>query len=306
MTASVAPYLYTEARLNIEPTYHNSILQISTEPTGLFGSRKRARADDGDGDQDEEAYAKRHLATESSIFFRRRTRSPRAFVWRILDDGRQLELQCVDLVQGRRNTHESVLSFRLQFAHAIRANGVAFADPDQHDALDVFVLTTANELFTFALSKADLLRATVPVSSAEWDPKACWKCFKPASFSFKFPYRLVSASSLELFVSLHDGGILRLNRKPGDNGMLSLALFLMFLIFLMSLLLYLLFWLLVVCVVLVVLIFSIFSIFFMLLLLLVLNAPRVQCNHLLTSSCKALRGARRSSPKADGALRSAA
>jgi len=217
MATATAPYLYTEARLNIEPAYHNSTLHISTESAGPFSGRKRTRLDDSDIDQDEDAFAIRNLASEGSIFFRRRDRSPRSFLWRVLQDRKLLEIQCIDLLQPRRNTQESVLTFALSFANPIRPNGIAFADPEQHDVLDIFVLTTGNELFTFSLTKALLLKGVVP-SPSNFDASGCYKCYKPTSFSFKHPYKLVATSSQELFISLHDGGLLRLDRKPGENG----------------------------------------------------------------------------------------
>lgn len=217
MATVIAPYLYTEARLNIEPTYHNSTLHISTESNGLFPGRKRPRTEDSVADQDEQAYAKRHLATEGSIFFRRKTRSPRSFLWRVLQDRKILEIQCVDLVQSRRNTQESVLTYALSLTNPIRQNGIAFADPEHLDALEIFVLTTSNELFTFVLSKGILLKSSVPPPE-ELDTSSCFRCYKPTSFSFKHPYKLVATSSLELFISLHDGSLLRLDRKAGENG----------------------------------------------------------------------------------------
>lgn len=217
MATTIAPYLFTEARLNIEPTYPNSTLHISTESFGLFSSRQRVRDKAPTTFPDEETYAREHLATESSIFFRRAERSPRSFLWRVLQDRRLLELQCVDLAQSKRNTAESVLTYALEFSHPIRSNGVAFADPAHVDALEVFVLTTSNELFTFTLSKGLLLKKEVPDPN-EFETGSAWKLFKPSSFSFKQPYKLVAASSLELFISLHDGGLLRLDRKAGENG----------------------------------------------------------------------------------------
>lgn len=224
MATAIAPYLYTEARLNIEPTFPNSTLHIPTEPTGLFSSTRPKRtlitssSPTADIDQDEESYARARLATESSIFFRRGTRSPRSFLWRILQDRHVLEIQCVDLAQSKRLEFvEGLLTFSVSFAQPIRANGVAFADPEHVDALEVFVLTTGNELFTVTLSKGVLVRKEVPGSS-EFETGSCWKVCRPASFSFKQPYKLVATSSLELFISLHDGGLLRLDRRAGENG----------------------------------------------------------------------------------------
>lgn len=216
MSALTAPYLFTEARLNIEPTFPGSTLHLPTHSASLISARKRPRFGD-DAERDEEAFSRKHIATESSIFFRRTSRAPRSFLWRVLDDRRQLDIQCVDLVQARKATQESVLTYVLTFASPIRLNGIAFADPDEHDALEVFVLTTANELFTFTLRKDLLVRASAP-ASADFEPSSCFTSFVPSSFSFRHPYKLVATSSLELLVSLHDGGLLRLDRRAGENG----------------------------------------------------------------------------------------
>jgi WD40 repeat protein/tetratricopeptide (TPR) repeat protein len=216
VTAPLAPCLYTEARLNIEPTYANSTLHIPTEGPSSFFSRKRSRADDTLADADEDAYAKRHLATESSIFFRRQNRNPRCFLWRVLEERKLLHIQSVDLIQARRNTQESVITFALSFSSPIRHNGVAFADAVERDALEVFVLTTSGELFTFTLRKDLLLRGSLP-SPAEFDPTSCFKVHQSPSFSFRVPYKLVALSSMDLLVSLGDGGLLRLSRNVGQG-----------------------------------------------------------------------------------------
>lgn len=217
-TAPLAPCLYTEARLNIEPTYANSTLHIGTEGPSLpsIFSRSRSKSSDTLADADEEAYAKRHLATESGIFFRRKHRSPRCFLWRVLEEGRLLHIQSVDLVQARRNTQECVITFALSFSNPIRPYGVAFADAVERDALEVFVLTTTNELFTFTLRKDLLLRGSLP-SVTDFDPASCFRVFQSPTFSFRSPYKLIATSSLQLLVSLSDGGLLRLERRAGDT-----------------------------------------------------------------------------------------
>ena len=216
MTSLTAPYLYTEARINIEPTFPGATLHIHTGSSSFFSPRKRQRLEN-DQEQDEDAYSKKYLATESSIFFRRKERTPRSFLWRVLNDRQTLELQCVDLVQERATKQESLLTYSLSLPNPIRPNGIAFADPEDTDSLHIFVLTTSNELFTFTLKKDLLLRSTVP-SSSDFDSASCYKSFSPSSFSFRYPHKLVSISSLELIISLHDGGLLRLTRKAGDNG----------------------------------------------------------------------------------------
>ena len=126
-----------------------------------------------------------------------------------------LEIQCVDLVQGGRSTAESTLTYVLSFSSAIRPNGIAFADPDEHDALDIFVLCTNNELFTFTLRRDLLIKPAIP-SSTDFDPSSCFKVYN-INTAIR-PYKLVATSSLELLVSLNDGRLLQLTRKPDDHG----------------------------------------------------------------------------------------
>ncbi|PSK37494.1 Nucleoporin NUP120 [Elsinoe australis] len=216
MASVIAPILYTEAPLNVEPTSAVSTFHISTESPSIFASRKRLRLDYGPA-IDQDSFAQKHVATESSIFFRSKEKAPRSILWRVLEDSKVLELQCVDLIQDHRSTQESLLSFRLSFANAIRPNGVALSDSHSHDALEVFVLTTSNELFTFSLRRDLLVRSTAP-SSSDFDATTAFKTYALSSFSFRHPYKLVALNDLELLVSLHDGSLLRLERRAGENG----------------------------------------------------------------------------------------
>jgi len=125
-----------------------------------------------------------------------------------------LELQSVDLIQDRYNKGEAVQALALNFPHTIQPFGIALADPEQRDALNVFVLTTANELYTLTIHKELFVRPAATQSDVgNW----CKICV-PSSFSFRSPYRLAATSAHELLISLHDGGLLRLTRKPGDDG----------------------------------------------------------------------------------------
>lgn len=208
------PTLYQEARINVEPTSPNSILSINTSKGSIFSAGRKRPHDEISG-LDEENYAKRHLASEASVFFRRKSRSPRSFLWRVLDDRQLLEIQCVDLVQEQKHAQESLLTFTITFPAAIVPCGAAFADPDEHDALEVFVLTTANELYTFSLRRDLLTREKPP---ADFESSACFKKHQSTALSFRHPYRLVALSAHELLISLHDGGLMRLDRNTGDNG----------------------------------------------------------------------------------------
>ncbi|KAF2088828.1 hypothetical protein K490DRAFT_72530 [Saccharata proteae CBS 121410] len=220
MATTTAPYLYTEARLNLDAPYAGSTIGFTLPPhsSAPFLSRprgQRAVVDDGYPSSNEVSFARRHLASsDASIFFRRKHPYPRSFLWRILDDRKVLEVRSVDLSIDPEHKGEAILTLLLSFPNAIRPYGVALAEPGERDALNIFVVTTANELYTLNLHKDFFIRT----AATEIDVEDWCKTFVPSAFSFRYPYRLVAASAEDLWVSLHDGGLLRLTREAGDDG----------------------------------------------------------------------------------------
>lgn len=210
-----APVLYQETRLSPTPG-PASVLHINAagNTSSLFGAGRKRPFDEISG-LDEESYARKHLATEGSLFFRPKSRSPRSFLWRVLNDRQLLEVQCVDLVLDQRHfKDESWLTFHISFPAAIIPGGVALADGQEKDALDIFVLTSGNELYTITLKRELLVRDTVPV---DFDPTTCVKRTAPGQLSYKRPYRLFALNNSELFITLHDGGIVRLEQSESGG-----------------------------------------------------------------------------------------
>lgn len=213
------PTLYQEVQLSPSPASPASVLTINTtgnnsQAVTLFGAGRK-RSHNEISELDEESYARKHLASEASVFFRRKSRFPRSFLWRVLDDRRLLEVQCVDLVQERGDSqNEGSLTFHIELPAAIVEGGVAFADPEETDALEVFVLTTGNDLFTITLKEDLLARDIAPI---DFDPATVVKKYTPSSFGFRYPYRMIAVNSLEILVSLHDGSLLRLERQPNES-----------------------------------------------------------------------------------------
>ncbi|KXL47867.1 hypothetical protein M433DRAFT_152568 [Acidomyces richmondensis BFW] len=214
------PVLYSEIRIPPTPSSSSSVLYINTsgEQSQRFALRHAGskRGFDEISGLDEEAYARKHLATDGSVFFRSNARSPRSFLWRILEDRKLVEIQSVDLV--RHSRHESVdgrLTFRLEFKDAILRHGVVFADPQEMDALECYVLTEGRDLYTVTLRRDLLARANPP---AEFDPSTCVKRYSSSFLSVRRPYRFHAINSLELLVSLVDGGLVKLERKAHDHG----------------------------------------------------------------------------------------
>lgn len=211
--------LYKEARLNIEPAFPGSTISFTLPPhtTSTFGTRttaKRAIITEQYADHDEESFTRRHLATDGSMFFRRHHEYPRTFLWRVLDNRKMLEIQAADLDHDSSHKFEANLTLLLKFASPIRPFCVAFAEPNDRDALTVFAITTANELYTITLHR-DFF--TNPAAS-EQDIENWCKTSEPVLFGGRIPYRLESLTVDDLLVSLDDGAICRL-QWDRDNKM---------------------------------------------------------------------------------------
>jgi hypothetical protein len=214
-----APFLYTETRLNLDQGYAGSTVDITLPGNSASAyehaqQAKRTVVSDIQIGSDEATFAREHLASDASVYFRRDGRYPRSFLWRLLDDRRALEIQSVDLSQDQSEKTEALLTLLLRFPAAIRPFCIAFGDPDDRDALNVFAITTTDELWTLTLHKDSFvhLKAT-EAPTLEW----C-KVAVPSIFRVAKPYRLFGSNARELFVSLVDGGIARLTRNPGDDG----------------------------------------------------------------------------------------
>ncbi|KAI9816409.1 MAG: hypothetical protein M1832_005076 [Thelocarpon impressellum] len=194
----------------IRPPSHAS-LAIQTSRVPLL---RRNPAKESLVAEDETVFARRLLATSASAYHRQSRRYPRSFLWRVLEDGKVLSIQAVDLSKSSEHAPEAPLILRLAFPNPVRPAGVTLSDSDLDDALNVFVVTTSNDLYTLTLSPKHFQQPSTAESSVE---KWC-KTFLPSSFSFRYPHRIVARSPQELLVSLHDGGLLRLTRGRDDDG----------------------------------------------------------------------------------------
>ena len=206
-----APYLYTETRLNLDQAYANSTIDITLSKTG---NHDRRLYNDVRIGSDEAQYSRDHLSSEASLFFRSDERCPRSFLWRLLDDRRALEIQAVDLSQDQKQKNEAILTLLLRFPAAIRPFCIAFADQAERDALNVFAITTTDELWTLTLHR-DLF---VHAKNTETLPTDWCKVTKPSMFAVTTPFRLFSSTARELFVSMKDGQVVRLTRRAGEDG----------------------------------------------------------------------------------------
>ena len=214
--------IYKESKVDSRPNTPGSIISIPvpSSTNGITARRTRFSLPPKTFQEDiitkdENAFAKRYLATQGSIYFRTRKTYPRSFSWRVVGDDRVLELRSVDLTKSAVETHEALLTLRFEFQEEILPHGVALADPEDHESLNVFVITSARQLYTFTV-RPDFFRRAAAIDEHIWD----WcKIFRPAPLTFSYPHRLYASSPFELFISLDSGSLLRLTRKAGDDGM---------------------------------------------------------------------------------------
>lgn len=217
--------IYKETKVDLRPVSPSTVVNIQI-PT-QDGAQRRARfsitpfdAQEEPISKDEEEFAKRYLATQGSIYFRQRKAYPRAFVWRVVDDNRVLEIQSADLTRSAHEHHEANVTLRLDFQEAIIPSGVALADPEDHEVVNVFVLTVSKQLHTLTL-RPEFFRRT---SSIDENVSDWCKTSIPAPLAFSYPHRLHASSPYELFISLDSGALLRLTRRAGDDGIPFLTL----------------------------------------------------------------------------------
>jgi DNA repair protein RAD51/nuclear pore complex protein Nup160 len=214
-----AAYLYTETRLNLDRAHASStvLLELPTSSSIASGQQQSPRRHVLNRDRamaDEAAFSRAHLATDGSVFFRRAARYPRSLLWRFLDARELLEIQSVDLAQDAGEKDEALLTIQLRFPTAVRPHAVAFADPDDTDALIVFAVTTVGELYSVVLHK-DMF---VHLKASESPPPDWCRVFSPPALRIREPFKLLAYGAHQLFLSLSDGGLLKLDRKPGDDG----------------------------------------------------------------------------------------
>lgn len=217
MDTQVASYLFKETRINFDSALPNSTVILRLPVPGTLvrsarSSQKRPLASEVAASDDEKEYKQRHLASAASIYHRQHHKSPRSFLWRILEDGRALSVAAIDLCK-QENGPENPLTLRFVFGSPIRPGCIAFTDSKEHDVLTISALTENNELYTLTL-RPDFFkrRAATEDSTNDW----C-KFYVSSAFTFKHPHRLVSPTPDEVLITLHDGGLLRLSRKPGHD-----------------------------------------------------------------------------------------
>uniref|UniRef100_A0A093VCV5 Nucleoporin n=1 Tax=Talaromyces marneffei PM1 TaxID=1077442 RepID=A0A093VCV5_TALMA len=212
--------IYKETKVDVRPIEANAIVDIEIPTAENAQQRVRISLSSGTARdentpiKDDEDFARRYLATQGSVYFRQRKIYPRTFLWRVVNDSTVLEIQSTDVSKSIVDRHEANLTLRLDFQEAIIPCGVALADAEDHEALNVFVLTTSRRLHTITLRPEFFRR----VSSIDENIQDWCKSFIPSPLTFTNPHRLHACSTTELFIALDSGALLRLTRRAGDDG----------------------------------------------------------------------------------------
>ncbi|KAG6000297.1 hypothetical protein E4U43_001639, partial [Claviceps pusilla] len=216
MDSGEMQYLFKETRLNLEPPAATSVVNIRV-PSKTGNSRSQQRRIAYDSSTDEEtAFRIKNLASDSSIYHRKWHDSPRSFLWRVLEDEFVLSIQAAD-VYKKDKTADTPLVLNFNFGVPIQAGCVAFSDPEEHDALCVFVLDQWSQLFTFTL-RPDFFRKRTALDAVL--SEVC-KVQSPTGLSFKTPHRLVAVTANTLLVTVSDGGLIRLDKTRSDDSSLG-------------------------------------------------------------------------------------
>ncbi|OOQ90524.1 hypothetical protein PEBR_04326 [Penicillium brasilianum] len=212
--------IYKDTRVDLRPFSPTTVANIQISPHESAPRRPRFSISSTPDQpeipiaKDEDEFARRYLATQGAVYFRKRKSYPRTFVWRVVNDNKTLEIQCADLTKSGTERFEYNVTLRLHFQEQIIPSGVALADVEEHEVLSAFVITASKQLHTLSL-RPEFFRRTESIDDnvSEW----CKTCI-PAPLSFSNPHRLHASSPQELFISLDNGALLRLTRRAGDDG----------------------------------------------------------------------------------------
>lgn len=207
MRMSSPPSLYQQTTLDVDPAFHTSVVDLCVPP-----STKRRRIDSVT--QDEETFS-RSLASEAFIHFRTSSSHyPRSILCRVLENRKVLELQAVDLRQDGTKA-EALLTLRFAFTNQIKKGGLAFIEGEREgtsDAFVVFVPTVAGELFTLTLRREAFIKSGCLDENGRGSLDWC-RSAVPNAFTFRTPFKLLAKSETELWASLDNGSLVKLERQ---------------------------------------------------------------------------------------------
>ncbi|KAH7031190.1 nucleoporin Nup120/160-domain-containing protein [Microdochium trichocladiopsis] len=224
---------FIEVQLNLEPPSAAYVVDLKLPTTvapGKAARRTRPQSHPSNGSHlgGDEFRRARTCATTSSIFRRSETSTgndnsdkqhqqqkkyPRSLLWRLVEEDTVLSIRSADIVKPN-SAQPANLVLNFEFQHAVRPACIAFHESTEHDAVHLFVLDTANQLYNIVLKADSFRKRSVAESSvSEW----CRVHVPNALNNFKQPYRLTAVNDDQLITTLADGGLIRLDRNKSGG-----------------------------------------------------------------------------------------
>jgi nuclear pore complex protein Nup160 len=203
--------LYTETAAQACPATPSAVLNFTIpRKNGSYDRSKYSSPSSNPHTSNEKDYADHQLAVSGNIYFREsKTWQPRSVFWRLVGEGKTLELLPTDLSRSEDDTQEAHLTLRFSFQDPILPAGVAIADSDVENELHVFVCTTKNEVFHLRI-QPDAFRSpdAIPTDVSQW----C-SALEISSLAIDTVFRLHAHSPFEIVISYISGKLQRLQRK---------------------------------------------------------------------------------------------
>ncbi|KAJ9602099.1 hypothetical protein H2200_013459 [Cladophialophora chaetospira] len=205
--------LYTETAFQVTPATAASVVNLRIpRKNGAYDRSKYSskKSDKGDSTKDEQTYSAQYLASQSSIYFRESKTYPRTFQWKVVNDGKVLEVQCADFARSEGDTKEAYLTLRFEFQDQITARGVTFADLNNTDEIHAFVSTDKNEVFNLRIPTNAFRDSQVlhDENLTQW----C-QPLDNSILGIDTLYRIYARSPLHIFISFASGRLQRMTRK---------------------------------------------------------------------------------------------
>lgn len=205
--------LYTETAFQVVPATPASVVPLRIpRKNGSYDKSKFSKepTDKRTSTKDEQTYISQVLAAQSSIYFRECKSYPRSFYWRVVNNGKVLEVQCADLARSESDLKEAYVTHRFEFQDPIASHGVNFADLENGNEIHAFINSTKNEVFnlcipTNAFRDSQILKTE---NISQW----C-QSVDSSTLGIDTVHRIYASSPLVIFISFASGRIQRLRRR---------------------------------------------------------------------------------------------
>ncbi|RMZ89820.1 hypothetical protein DV736_g2949, partial [Chaetothyriales sp. CBS 134916] len=206
--------LYTETA--VQPTAVTTSSVLTFDIPRANGSYKKSRSSGrapGGDTKTEAAFVAHYAASSANLYFRHNQIAPRCVLWRVVEDGRVLELQPAVLTRNDSDTKEAHLTLKFRFHDGLLPGCVSIADSTAEHDLHIFVATTDNEISHLRVPPVAFRQHESLSSDAEqWASP-----IEISSLSIDSVYRMVAHSPYELFIAYTSGIVQRVRRKANST-----------------------------------------------------------------------------------------